>query len=127
MPLMNQAADMAVAVPQVFAHRMTRLALAGAAPSPRDRKEFELMGAEKAAAFAESWRAMVTQAMRAQQELTLSMMRSAWAMPLRGLPSAGDVATQLNNAAMGVLSKGMAPVHRRAVANAKRLGRTPMR
>jgi len=126
-PLINQAADMAVAVPQVVAHRMTRMALAGAAPSSRDRKEFELMGAEKAAAFTESWQAMVTQAMRAQQELTLSMVRSAWALPLRGLPSAGAVATQWNNAAMGVLSKGMAPVHRRAVANAKRLGRTPMR
>jgi hypothetical protein len=43
--------------------------------------------------------------------------------PLRGLPSAGAVVNQVNRAAMGVLSQGMAPVHRRAVANARRLSR----
>ena len=34
-----------------------------------------------------------------------------------------SVAGQLNEAALGVLGKGFAPVRRRAVANAKRLGR----
>jgi hypothetical protein len=33
------------------------------------------------------------------------------------------VVNQMNHAAMGVLSQGMAPVHRRAVANARRLSR----
>ena len=56
----RQAAELAVAVPQVIAHRLTRLALAGPAPSARDRREFQRMGAEKAAAFAESWNAMAS-------------------------------------------------------------------
>ena len=34
---------------------------------------------------------------------------------------------QMQNAAIGVLSKGMALVHQRAVANAKRLSRTKLR
>jgi hypothetical protein len=33
----------------------------------------------------------------------------------------------LHDAALAVLGKGLAPVHRRAVANAKRLARTRLR
>ena len=35
----RQAAELAVAAPQVIAHRLARLALAGPAPSARDRVE----------------------------------------------------------------------------------------
>ena len=71
-PLARQAAELAVAVPQVIAHRLTRLALAGPAPSARDRQEFRRMGAEKAAAFAESWNAMAQQALEATPALASS-------------------------------------------------------
>jgi hypothetical protein len=37
------------------------------------------------------------------------------------------VAVQVQGAALGILDKGMAPVHRKAVANAKRLARTKLR
>jgi hypothetical protein len=120
---MKQAAELAIAVPQVVAHRMTRMALAGPQPQSSDRREFKLMSDEKTAAFNESWIAMARQALAAQQALSLSMFDSLMWSPLRGLPSAGTVAKQMNNAAMGVLSQGMAPVHRRAVANARRLSR----
>jgi hypothetical protein len=122
--LMTQWAELAFAVPQVVAHRVTRMAIAGPAPSARDRKEFDLMSAEKTAAFNESWNAMAVQAMRANQALAVSMLRSLW-MP--GKASASAVTTQLQNAALGVLGKGVAPVHRKAVANAKRLARTKLR
>jgi len=80
------------------------------------------MGAEKVSALAESWTAMATQAFLANQRLALSYMQSLW-FPWLRRPSAGAASRQLNNAALGILGKGMAPFHGRAVANAKRLGR----
>ena len=119
-----QAAELAVAVPQVVAHRVTRMAISGASPSARDRKEFHRMGTEKFAAFNESWNAMAVQAFRANQQLALAFMRSLWYPWAGRRPSVRATSMRLNNAALGILGKGMAPVHRRAVANAKRLGRS---
>ena len=85
------------------------------------------MGAEKTAAFGESWNAMTLQALRAHQALAASFFRSFWSPSLKGRPSASAVAAQWQSAALDVLGKGMAPVHRKAVANAKRLARTKLR
>ena len=100
-----QTMELGVAVPQVIAHRIARMAIAGASPSARDRKELRRMGIEKVAAVNEAWNAMALEAFRANQRLTLSFM----------------------HAALGIFGKGMAPVRRRAVANAKRLGRSKRR
>jgi hypothetical protein len=123
----TQAVELAFAVPQVVAHRVTRMAIAGPTLSERDRKEFQRMGAEKTAAFGESWNAMTLQALRANQALTASFFRSFWSPSLKDRPSASAVAAQWQSATLGVLDKGMAPVHRKAVANAKRLARTRLR
>ena len=123
--LAQRSAELAFAVPPVMAHRIARMALAGATPSERDRREFTLMSAEKTAAFQQSWTAMTAQAWRAQQDLGMFWWRaclSPW-----GPPSAQAIGTQLQSAALGVLGHGLAPVHRTAVANAKRLSRTPLR
>jgi hypothetical protein len=126
--IVTQAVELACAVPQVVAHRVTRMAVAGPTPSARDRKEFQRMGAEKTAAFGESWNAMTLQALRANQALAASFLRAFWSPSwLKGWPSASEVAAQVQNATLGVLSKGMAPVHRKAVANAKRLARAKPR
>jgi hypothetical protein len=109
--LAAQTLALGVAAPQVIAHRVARMAIAGASPSARDRREFHRMGAEKIAAVNEAWGAMAVETFRANQQLTLSFMRSLW------------FPWQMSNAALGILGKGMAPVRRRAVANAKRLGR----
>lgn len=122
-----KAAELAVAVPQVVAHRVTRMALAGPKPSARDRKEFERMVAEKNAAFAASWAAMALQAALAQQSLATSWMASFLAAGRGRKPSPAAAARQWNAAALGVLGKGLAPVHRKAVANARRLARTKLR
>ena len=126
-PLIAKVTELAFAAPQVVAHRVTRMAIAGPSLSERDRKEFERMGAEKPAAFSESWNAMVKQALRANQALTVSFLRSFWSPSFNAKPSASAVAAQLHSATLGVLGKGMAPVHRKAVANAKRLARTKLR
>lgn len=125
--LVTKAAQLALAVPQVVAHRVARMAIAGPKLSARDRKEFQRMGAEKTAAFSESWNAMTMQAFRANQALAASFLRSFWSPLSKGKPSAKSVTAQFQSAALGILGKGMAPVHRKAVANAKRLVRTKLR
>ena len=85
------------------------------------------MVAEKNAAFVESWNAMAVQALLANQALAASFFTAFLAAALGKKPSAARSAAQLQRAAIGVLGKGFAPVHRKAVANAKRLGRTKLR
>jgi len=115
--------ELAVAVPQVMAHRLSRMALAGASPSARDRREFGRMGSEKVAAFQESWLAMFMHAALAQQRLALGWWRMlAW--PWSG---GHDLLGEAGRAGHATLHQGLLPVHRRAVANARRLAKTPLR
>ena len=117
--LAAQTIDLGFAVPQVIAHRVARIMIAGGSPSARDRRELQRMGSEKILAANEAWNAMAVQAVLENQKLALSLIQSLW-FPWAKRPSA---AMQLSNAALDVLGKGMAPLRRRAVANAKRLGR----
>ena len=125
-PLARQAAELAVAVPQVIAHRLTRLALAGPTPSARDRQEFRRMGTEKAAAFAESWNAMARQTLEATPTLASSFL-GAFGSPARARSSTTAATRQVGRAVAAIVRAGLAPVHRRAVANAKRLSRTTLK
>jgi hypothetical protein len=124
--LATQATELSIAASQVVAHRVARLGLAGPSPSERDRKEFQLMLAEKESAFTESWTAMTLEAVRAGNSLAASGVRS-FLTPAAGGPSASALMAQLHDAALGVFGKGLEPVHRKAVANAKRLARTRLR
>jgi hypothetical protein len=100
-------------VPQVIAHRLSQM----------DRKEFHTMGAEKFVAFGQSWNAMVMQTMVENQRLALSATQAFW---FPWLPRS-STSKQLQRAALGIAGAGMAPVHRRAVANAKRLRKRRLR
>ena len=112
-----QTTQMLLAAPQVVAQRLARMALAGASPSRADQREFHRMGAEKVTAFGESWQAMALQMVKVQQQFALSMLWG-WKLP---------TASAWQGAALDVLGKGVAPVRRRAVANAKRLQRPKLR
>src|SRR6476620_3282879 len=70
-------AELGVAAPQVIAHRLTRMALAGPTISARDRKEFTGMVAEKQAAVAQAWMGMFAEGVRFQQQFALSLMTGA--------------------------------------------------
>jgi hypothetical protein len=123
-----QAAELAWAVPQVVAHRLARIAGAGLNPTLRDRKEFARMVSEKHDAFGESWQAMAWQALHAQQAFAAALARAALSVPSpRRKNAAHALAKELQRSALAVAGKGLAPVHRRAVANAKRLGRAKLR
>ncbi|HTG98327.1 MAG TPA: hypothetical protein VL982_12845 [Burkholderiales bacterium] len=112
--LAAQSIALGFAVPQVIAHRMARMG---------DPREMHLMGSEKIAAATEAWSAMAAQAILENQKLALSMMQSLWFPWMRR----SSASRQLSDAALSILGKGMAPVSRRAVANAKRLGRAKRR
>lgn len=118
-----QAAELSAAVPQVVFHRMARLAMAGIHPKPGDRAEFRRMGAEKVAAWQESWLAMWQQAWVLQQQVLSAMVQAAWSPWSGERPSPARVHRQLSESTADIVSKGLAPVHRRAVANARRLSR----
>jgi hypothetical protein len=108
--LQRRLGELSVAAPLVVAHRLTRMAAHGHQPNARERREMHRMGAEKVAAFWESWAAMALQAASIQQQALWSLWRA---------PTLGE--WQRN--ATRVLGSGLKPVHRRALANAKRLGR----
>jgi hypothetical protein len=96
--------EIGFAAPQVIAHRLQRMALAGPRPGRRDQREFTRMGQEKAEAFAESWMAMVLRMWQGQQAMDASMFQQG----LRPW--------------LATMAEGMKPVHRRVTANARRLG-----
>ena len=123
--LSRNTAELALATPQVMAHRLTRLALAGNPWSERDRKEFTLMGMEKAGAFAQSWNAMAWASLVSSQTLALQWWAACFA-PWLGSRQAGQFARQWQNAGLGVLGKGLAPIHAKATSNARRLAGTPL-
>jgi hypothetical protein len=114
-PLSNalKLAEVGVAVPQVVAHRVARMALAGPVLSARDTREFSNMVLEKQLAFAQSFLGMAGEMARLNQQLAL-----AWFTGRR--PS-------IANCVNGILAKGLSPVHRKAVSNAKRLARTRLK
>ena len=110
--------ELGLAAPQVIAHRLTRMVMAGPTINARDRKEFAGMVLEKQAAVAQAWVGMFTEGVRLQQQLALSLFTGA-------TPS--QHAARANGSAPRIVSTGLAPLHRKAVANAKRLARTKLR
>ncbi|MEJ7745454.1 MAG: polyhydroxyalkanoate granule-associated phasin, partial [Luteimonas sp.] len=125
----QEMTEMMIAAPQVVAHRTTRMLTAGHTPNARDSREFKAMGDEKLAAFSESWQAMASQAMTSQMQLVTTLTQMAfkqsnmWWSPFgasRGLSTEDmtQLSHQMQSAALQIASKGMAPVRKRAVANA---------
>jgi hypothetical protein len=114
-----QAAELGVAVPEVVAHRVVRMALAGSSPSAADREEFFRMSAEKISAFYESWNSMYLAVYRANLQWFLSppAWSTAW------LSQGHRAGAKVQQAALDILASGVDPIHRRAVSNARRLRR----
>jgi hypothetical protein len=153
MPLMlwNELAlntgEMLTASAQVIAHRTGRMATAGHSPSLRDRREFTRMGVEKVEAAGESLFAMgqhVTQmnaqlALKAWQDAlaagtawmavassrTLPQMMQRQAKLAKTVSASANSASRLSDATARMAKQGLKPIHSRATANAKRLGRRP--
>ena len=130
--LATKSLELSWAAPQVVAQRVTRMMTAGPNPSARDQQEFMRMGSEKVVAFYESWIGMWTQACTAYWQTATSF----YSTPNLLTPSAHNpfaafgvgkatknMVKQQVNAVTDVLNAGIAPVHAKAVSNAKRLSR----
>ncbi len=142
-----RASEMMLASSQVIAHRTDRMARAGPLPDERDQREFSLMGQEKLDAARESSQAMADQLLATNQRLSTrafnQMLSSATAMmslaasrtPAESAERQARLAravtrslasgTSLSKAAARVASRGLDPIHLRATANARRLGKAP--
>ncbi|MFP5404992.1 MAG: polyhydroxyalkanoate granule-associated phasin [Gammaproteobacteria bacterium] len=140
-----KASEMMVASSQVIAHRTQRMAQAGPLPNERDQREFSLMAQEKLDAARESSQAMATQMLSSNQRLGMraynQMLASATAMMslassstpaesaarqarlARAVARSAATGTAMSRAAARVASRGLDPIHSRATANAKRLGK----
>lgn len=130
---------------QVIHHRAGRIAAAGTLPSARDRREFTLMGQEKVDAGVESGSAMAAQLMSMNPLLgalaVKHMMKAAAAITalaasrtvgqavarhaklVRTLSQSASVTAELSGATARLARSGLKPIHSRATANAKRLGK----
>lgn len=118
-----KSAELAFAVPQVVAHRLTRMALAGPAPGKEDRREINKMIAEKQAAFSQAWIAMANETLRANHSIATSMLGSFMFPQAGSQSSTASISRKMQSAATSIVAKGLAPIHRTAIANAKRLGK----
>lgn len=142
--LMLQTGEMMSASAQVIGHRTARMAMAGPAPSQRDRNEFNLMSQEKIEAITESAHAMAIRMMSLHQEsarLAIQQMLSGAASLMSvasssslhqsghrqsklahdAMLNSAEAVSQFNNSLADIAQTGLQPIHARATANAKRL------
>ncbi|QXZ09544.1 hypothetical protein KUF54_16285 [Comamonas sp. Y33R10-2] len=109
----SELLGISMAAPQVIQHRLTRMALSGPVLSARDQQEFTRMVQEKQAAFSQAWWTMGAEMFTVQQQMCQAWLQNPWAAG-RNLPAAMDKAA----------AKSLAPIRRKAQANAKRLSKT---
>ncbi|WP_313296148.1 polyhydroxyalkanoate granule-associated phasin [Diaphorobacter sp.] len=116
----RQLMELSSAAPQVIAHRLTRMALASPTnPSRRDQKEFTGMIVEKQIAFAQSWWTLCMDIAKSQQSLMFAMFS--------GPAAVTSLLARTPRKLEKISSRAVSPIHRKAVSNAKRLSRTPLR
>ncbi len=141
--LATKTLEMTLASAQVIGHRTGRMALAGAAPSARDRREFALMGQEKIEAGAQSAQAMAAHMMTMSQpwgalvfrhllrnsaafmslasSRTPSQLIARQAALARALGQSAVRMADVSKDATKLAHRGLKPIHAKATANAKRL------
>ncbi len=131
--LATQSAETLLASGEVITRRSQRMALAGANSGANDRREMGRMVQEKVDASTESAQAMTVQATRLYQASMMQWFdlanRQAEAFCGVGTSprlSADVAAKKTIQAAAQIATAGLAPFHRRATGNAKRL-RKPRR
>jgi hypothetical protein len=135
--------EMWVASAQVISHRTARMASAGTTPSASDLEEFTRMGQEKIDAATESGRAMAAHlltmnlqfgartfrhivtgtgalmALAASRNVGESITRHAKLAEM--LSRSAATASEYSGSAARLAGRGLAPIHARATANARRL------
>lgn len=137
--------EIMLASAQVIAHRTARMAAAGSKPSSRDRREFALMGQEKIGAATKSAQGIAAHMLTVDPFLVAravqqSLAGAAAMMSLAGSRTASQAiarqarlahvmarsvrtASRISASSARLAHRGLKPIHSRATANAKRLGK----
>jgi hypothetical protein len=116
--LARQIAEINTVVPGIIASRLMRIAWAGTQPSRSDRNEFTRMSSEKWQAASQSAVESTMFFFNLQMEATQSFWQAAM-FPWFGIQSRpGNTGS---NPGAGLMTAALAPYHRIATANAKRL------
>jgi hypothetical protein len=126
--LIEQATELMLAAPQVIALRVAGMMAGGTRPDAKARREYHRMGLEKVVAFEQSAMAMTLQMVRVQRQWHAEWMQQWikmlatpwWSVNLLALASALPN-PGVQRAWFGVAQRGIAPIHRRATANLRRL------
>ena len=143
--LATKTLEMMLASVQVIGHRTGRMALAGPVPDARDRREFALMGQEKVEAGAQSAQAMVAHMMTMSQpwgalvfrhllqnsaafmslagSRTPSQLIARQAALARAIGQSASSMAHVSGSAAKLAHRSLKPIHAKATANAKRLGK----
>jgi hypothetical protein len=119
--------ELALAAPLVATQRLSRLAAGGPVYSARDRREFAGMVEEKQVAFFQSWMAMSMEAVRIQQQMWLAWMRPLMWPTLSALSRTAPAPQWRYDHLLRIAGMGLVPVHRKALANARRLSSSGLR
>lgn len=126
MGLASRSADTWLASGAVIAERTRRMAAMGSRPSAADQREMRRMVDEKVSATGESAQAMTAQAISLAQASASRWMTftHAQTMAMLGfgrMPSTAPAANAAMRASVSMAEAALAPFHRRATANARRL------
>lgn len=143
--LATKTLEMMLASAQVIGYRTGRMALAGAVPNARDRREFALMGQEKIEAGAQSAQAMAAHLVTMNQPwgvlASRHLLRTSAAFvslassrtPRQLIARQAALARALGQSAVAMADvskdvtklahRGLKPIHAKATANAKRLAK----
>jgi hypothetical protein len=117
------------AAPQVIAHRTQRMLRSGPFPAQVDRDEFRRMFDEKGEAWFESTLRMSTEMGKQWVAIATGAMQPWWLASPASSPAARwhsawcGAVRRWARATPHIAQIGLAPVHRRATANARRLAR----
>jgi hypothetical protein len=112
--------EVSTVAPMVIGYRLAGMAPAGSTPSARQRRESVRMGQEKVDAWYEATLAAGQRLVEANLALTGLVWRQLWA----GAFSPVALAAPLSRLGPRLLDDSLTPVHRRVVANNRRLSRS---
>jgi hypothetical protein len=130
---LTRSLELGAAVPAVIAIRTARMMAAGASPTPADRREMSRMVSEKIDAFGKAWWMMASRQQLASVEAWVAFSRAFWAPWMRPFSLPSSAAAQrdrqrlqrrLSRSQAAVYASGLAPLHRAATANLRRLTRS---
>jgi len=112
--------EVGAVAPIVIGYRLAGMARAGSEPSAKDRRELTRMGQEKVDAWYEASLSTGQRLFEANLALAGMFWRQAWG----GALSPAALTAWLARLGPGMLTAGLTPVHRRVVANNRRLARS---